>query len=177
MKHKKFKLLAIVYLSLCSLGAHAQDGGSFTDRLYVGGSLGGALSSYMAFVEVSPIVGYKFNDYLSVGSGFTYQYLEDKYFNYSTHITGPRAFLRVNPLPFIFAYAEYEHLFLKYKDTQTQVPTRVNVAGFLTGGGLFTNFRYDSGGYIMLLYNVLESTYTPYNNPVIRFGFIVNLGE
>lgn len=171
------KLLLLLLLFSFSINGFSQSDDKFSDHLYVGGSLGGALNNFIAYLDISPVIGFKFNEVLSAGPGFTYQYLEDKYYNYTTNIIGPRAFVRVNPLPFLFAYAEYEHLFLKYKDNQTQIPYKVNVAGFLTGAGLFTNFRYDSGGYIMLLYNILETTYTPYNNPVIRFGFIYNFGE
>jgi len=49
------------------------------------------------------------------------------------------------------------------------------VPGLLLGGGYSQSIGGRSGLYIMLLYDVLESTHTPYSNPVIRLGFHVGL--
>jgi hypothetical protein len=45
----------------------------------------------------------------------------------------------------------------------------------LVGGGYFQRIDgSNSGIFVMLLYNLTESLYTPYSNPIVRIG--VNLG-
>jgi hypothetical protein len=74
---------------------------------------------------------------------------------------------------YLFAHAEYEILNLEAYDFY---PTRrVNVESLLVGGGYFQRIDgSNSGIFVMLLYNLTESLYTPYSNPIVRIG--VNLG-
>lgn len=150
-----------------------------TDRLWVGGNVGAGFGNIFTFVDVSPRVGYMVTDRFSVGPGFTYQYLRDNFFNYSTHIYGPNVFARYQLFDFLFLHTEYEHLFLRYQDDLTfNGPIRVNAPGFYAGGGLSNGFGDGrSQGYIMILYNFNETRFTPGSrrNPIIQFGFQIGL--
>jgi hypothetical protein len=171
----KYFLFLFISFTLLTAGFSQGDNGSFRDRVFVGGGLGGGLSSYYTWVEVSPMVGYMFTDRLAGGIGLRYQYYKDNRTNFSSSIIGPYAYARFQFVNFAFAYAEYEHLFLKYKDPLApESVTNIDVPGFLIGGGLTSGFGR-SMVYMLILYNVLESPYTPYSNPVFRMGVSVGI--
>ncbi len=148
-------------------------GTPFKDRIYLGGSFGAAISNAYTYVDISPTLGYYFTSRFSAGPGITLQYYNYKVFNYSSFIYGPRAFARYQLLNFLFAHAEFEDLFLKYRQTDNLgnvTFVNKNVPGLLLGGGLTPTIGH-SRMYIMVLYNILQTSYTPYANPVIRIGF------
>lgn len=145
-----------------------------TDRLWVGGSMGAGFSNVFTFIDVSPKIGYMLTDRLSVGPGFSYQFLDQKLYNYSTHIYGPNVFARYQLFDFLFLHGEYEHLYLRYKDDLTAGgPIRVSAPGLYAGAGLSSGFGGRSMGYFMVLYNFNETIYTPSSrrNPVFQLGF------
>jgi hypothetical protein len=171
----KYTLSLILAISFLATGFGQENNVPFSERVFVGGGLGGGISNYYTWVEVSPMVGYMFTDRLAGGIGLRYQYYKDNRTNFSSSIIGPYAYARYQFINFAFAYAEYEHLFLKYKNPLTpETVTNIDVPGFLIGGGLTSGFGR-SMVYMLILYNVLESPYTPYSNPVFRMGVSVGI--
>jgi hypothetical protein len=173
---KKFILLAAVVATAWQL--QAQDKKTFRDRIYVGGGFGGQFGNQYTYIDVSPIVGYYITDRWSAGVGFTFQYFQSKLYDYSTSIYGPKAFTRYDFLTIsslhLFAHAEFEYLFLKYREDLMSEPTQVTSPNLLLGGGASYSLGGKASAYAMILYNVLQNKYTPYSNPVIRVG--VNVG-
>ncbi len=51
---------------------------SFGERLYFGGDFGLSLGRTQAFINISPLVGYKLNEKLSIGAGPVFQYWQDQ---------------------------------------------------------------------------------------------------
>lgn len=147
------------------------------DRLYVGGSIGAGFSNYATFVDVSPMVGYMLTERWSAGPGYTYQFIRDKVWAESIHITGPRVFSRFGILDWLFLHAEYEHLFYKWRSDVTGDVLRINAPGFYAGAGLRSGFDERSGGFLVVMYNFLETSYTPHSrrNPIIQMGFTIGL--
>jgi hypothetical protein len=147
---------------------------SFRDRVFVGGNIGFQFGT-VTFAEVSPLIGYRFTDKISAGIGATYQYYKykDPTYQLETNVYGGRVFARYFFTDYLFAHAEYEHLNLEAYNSRPK--KRVDVESLLVGGGYFQRISdSNSGIYIMLLYNLTESIYTPYSNPIVRIG--VNLG-
>jgi hypothetical protein len=144
------------------------------DKVYVGGNVGFQFGT-VTFAEVSPLIGYQFTKKITAGVGFTYQYYryKDPTYQLQTNVYGGRVFGRYFFTDYLFGHAEYEYLSLEAFDF---VPRRrVDVESILVGGGYFQRFGAgNSGIYAMLLYNLTESAYTPYTNPIIRIG--VNVG-
>jgi long-subunit fatty acid transport protein len=157
-------------LALTNLKAFAQDieepvdGLPFANRLFLGGNFGLQFGS-ITFINISPLIGYRITDRLSAGPGVSYMYYSD-WTGYNTHIYGGRIFTMYNILQSVFLYGEYEILNLDRFGFQE----RIDVTNILLGGG----FRQSIGGRafwnIMGLWNINESVYSPYSNPIFRMG-------
>ena len=145
----------------------------FRDKIFFGGNVGLQFGSE-TFVDVSPLVGYKFTDKISAGIGATYQYYsyKDRYYNFETNIYGGRVFGRYNFTDYLFGHLEYEYLNLEAFDFYRR---RVDVGSLLAGAGYIQRISDRSGIMAMVLYNFTESVYTPYQNPIFRVGFVVGL--
>jgi len=138
------------------------------DRIYFGGSLGAQFGSY-TYINVSPFAGYRATSWLSAGLGFTYMYFKDSRYSveYSNSYYGPRVFAQVNIWQGLFAYAEYEALNIEYWD----VGGRGWLNNLFLGGGFQQSIGGKAFASIMILYNLNDSYYSPYSNPVVRIGF------
>jgi hypothetical protein len=149
---------------------------SFKDRIFTGGNLGLQFGN-ATFIDVSPIIGYRLTNNFAVGLGASYQYI---YYNeYGTKISsntyGGSVFARYYFTENVFAHIEYESLFMEpiYVDNyfgNIYKTPRTNVESYLVGGG----YRQALGGRtslnLLLLWNLNETSLSPYNNPILRFG-------
>ncbi len=145
----------------------------FADRLFTGGDIGMQFGS-QTFIEVAPILGYRATPELSVGISTKYIYykVNDVYSNYhyETNTYGGGLFMRYNILEEVFLHGEYEGLSMEVPLSPYETNRRI-VSGLFLGGG----YRQFIGEYsslnIMLLFDVIEDQYSPYQNPILRIGF------
>jgi hypothetical protein len=138
-------------------------------------------------VELAPIVGYQLTPRFSFGTGIKYQYYNDKFYNYDTHIYGFKIFSQFNVIQdlnklipagismSIFIYGEYEGLSLEsqYFDYAGIYPDqeRFWLNNFLVGGGIRQPLGPRAGIYFSILWNLNESLNSIYSNPIMRIGF------
>jgi len=141
------------------------------------------------YIEVAPMVGYQVFNRLAVGLGPHYIYQSVKayppYPSYDTHAYGLKGFVRFSIitnaeefLPIrlfseLFVHVEYEGLSL---EKQHYIPPytedgRFIYQGFLVGGGLTQRVGMYNSVSFMVLWDVNESSYSPYSNPIFRIGF------
>ncbi len=150
----------------------------FKDKLYTGGGLGLQIGDY-TLIQVSPILGYNITENLSVGIGATYQYTKYRQYNYDfvSNMYGGSIFGRYIIWRSIFAYAEDELLNIEYREQVNNIiyKKRTNVNSLFVGGGVRQLVGENSAMVLMLLWNLNETPYTPYNNPIIRIGFEIGL--
>ena len=150
----------------------------FSDHLYFGGSFGVQFGS-QTYIELAPIVGYKFTQRFSAGLGLKYIYYKfnDNYsnYNYTSNIYGGGPFARFTVFDGLFLHAEYEILNLEIPDSYYQKYTRQNVTSVFLGGGYRQMIGDRSSLDFLFLYNINESSYSPYVNPVIRIGFGIGI--
>jgi hypothetical protein len=147
-------------------------------HLYFGGGFG-LQFGYMTLIEVSPLVGYKITPKFSVGLSPTYKYY--KYNDYygqnidlKTNVWGGSIFSRYYIFESVFAHVEYESLL--YNTHSPGYPeTRQQFNSFFVGGGYNQSIGFNSGMYIMVLWNLNDTPNSPYVNPIIRIGFSVGL--
>ena len=133
----------------------------------------------VTIIDIYPIIGYRLTKKTSVGIGVTYQYFRDNRYGFSTNIYGGSVFARHVIAENIFAHSEYELLsrefFLIDRVTGTIVNGgRRNVGSLLVGGGYRQRIGGNSYFVLMVLWNLNESVYSLYPNPIIRMG--VNIG-
>lgn len=151
------------------------------DRIVVGGNIGATFGS-STYIELSPTIGYRITDMFTAGVGFTYQYFSQNYndpgiLDYKATVYGPRFFLEHELIFGLFAHAEYEYAWYKFKyesllygDVSGAVP-----ALFLGGG--YNYYITDNAKFqIMALYDVLHGVNSLYYNPLVfRMGISVGL--
>ncbi len=160
---------------------------SFRDRLFFGGNFGLQMGT-ITNIEVSPLAGYYVTTRFAPGIGLRYQYYRDSYGieTFSTHIYGGSIFARYDIIrdlgnifrrasgASVFMHVEYEILSLEkryFAFPPTTEEGRFAEHSVLAGGGLRQPIGKRAAIIIEVLWNLNESPTSPYNNPVIRFGF------
>lgn len=145
----------------------------FGQRLVFGGNIGLQFGNY-TFVDISPLVGYKVTDQLIMGLGATYIYysVDDFQYKYSTNIFGGRTFTKYYLMENLFAHVEYEILNMEVVDDLTYKLVRTNIPSLFVGGGYRQMMGERSAFELLLLYNLMEERNSPYQNPIVRAGFV-----
>ena len=138
----------------------------FKERLYIGGNFWMQFGTY-TLIDVSPVVGYRFSERFSAGPGLIYQYINYRGLGISSY--GGKVFARYLINENLFAHSEYEYLNLGYNLVTGEL-SRTDVYSFFIGGGYTQRIGQRAFIFIMLLYNLIDSPYTPYTNPIIRIG-------
>ena len=193
----KIKILIIILFNLIATSIFAQTTEDpavkelpFNQRLVYGGGFGLQFGN-VTLVDLSPTIGYRLTDRLTLGTGisFKYNHVNDytldqnsgRWYDYNSNIYGGSIWGRYYLLQNIFAHAEIEQLKIDYNYTSvssslpTNVKNGVDVTSVLVGGG----YRQSLGGHvyfnILILFNLNETDFTPYNNPIIRAGISVGM--
>ena len=193
----KIKILIIILVNLFTTSIFAQSSEdpavidlTFNQRLVYGGGFGLQFGN-VTLVDLSPTIGYRLTDQLTLGTGisFKYNHIKDytldqnsgRWYDYKSNIYGGSVWGRYYLLQNIFAHAEIEQLKIDYNYTSvsstlpTNVKNGVDVTSVLVGGG----YRQPLGGHvffnILILFNLNETDFTPYNNPIIRAGVSVGM--
>lgn len=142
------------------------------DRMFWGGNVGVWIGN-PTFVDLSPLVGYKVTEKLSVGVGFIYNYYSYTYSNYkySTNLMGGRLYGRYFVFENVFAQAGWDHI-NRDNPYAFNPGERVWVDNILVGGGvrypIGDNFYCVASG----LFNLNQTPLSPYRNPIIQIGFV-----
>ena len=156
------------------------------DRLFFGGNFG-LMFGTVTNIEISPLAGYYITPRLAAGTGIRFEYFRDKgYFDpYQTTIFGGNLFtrytiiknlgegLKIGLNTGIFGQVEYEALSLEklYFEPPYTEPGRFILHSILVGGGIIQPVGRRSAFLVTILYNLNETSRSPYTNPVVRVGF------
>lgn len=185
--------ILIVILIVSALTASAQ--GYVTDssrgfdksRLMFGGALGFSIGDY-TFVNVSPLIGYRFSPMFAAGVNINAQYAAQKFRDFNGDIVersnysifGGGVFARFYPFQQFFLHAQPEYNRISVKSTTyygERIVTKDNyyAPSLLLGGGYAQPIGGNSALTIMILYDVLQDSNSPYmNRPIFSGG--VNIG-
>ena len=183
--HKLLPGIFIVILVISSLELYSQDTNNdvskekFRNRIYVGGNIGLQFGT-VTFIDISPLVGYRITDKLSAGIGFTYWYFKDNRIltDINPNVYGGRIFGKYYLFPNVFAYSEYEVLNMEVITSigsYNYLRERMNVESLFIGGGYSQRIGEHASFNLLLLWNLNESDFSPYFNPVFRTGFNIGL--
>jgi hypothetical protein len=142
------------------------------------------------YIEVAPMLGYQALERLAIGLGPHYIYQSYKAtpaypYSYQTHsyglkgfarfslITNAEEFLPIKLFSELFVHAEYEGLSMEkaYFVPPYTDEGRLMYNGFLLGGGFSQRVGMYNTVSFTILWDLSESTYSPYSNPIFRIGF------
>ena len=146
------------------------------DRLFFGGNLGLSFGS-LTYINLSPTIGVRLTEKMGVGAGPVYTYYEDRRDRlnvFDTQIFGGRLFSQYQVMENVMVYGEYELVNMEVPDLLFRSLVRENISSLFVGGGYLQRIGSRSAISLMVLFNVIESDYVVYENPVIRTGF--NIG-
>lgn len=143
----------------------------FDTRNYIGGSLSLQLGTVILF-NITPHYGFYLTPRLSAGAGLSYLY----YNNASPAPTQPNTlniyggslFMRFDIFDQLYVHAENELLTYKLGKNGPQILSNNVLIG--AGYKQFFSMMTNDNVYLMVLFNLNETQYTPYINPVIRMG-------
>ena len=173
------KLIMCLLVSALALGVNAQDEeeeptrGFDKSKLFYGGNIGLGFGSNQTYVNVSPIVGYRFNRFFAAGGGINFIYSKYNYesaFGYKDEygVVGFNIFGRAYPIEFIFAQVQPELNYTWYK--QTYIGGDVNrqgpkfVPSLLVGGGAAIPLGQKGAMLVMIQYDLLQQPLNPYGS-------------
>lgn len=163
------------------------------ENLFTGGSVNASFFNGTTSFGINPHFGYSINKFVDVALSMNVSYISqrDNQFNgdkLRQNVLGPGAFVRIFPVKFLFAQAQYEHSFIRYKyiypsgSAQPSEKQRFEANSLLVGAG-YTNGREGGNNfyYVSVLFDVLRQPNSPYtdnNNrviPVFKVGYNIGL--
>lgn len=146
---------------------------SLRDRIYFGGYFGLQFGTYTS-VDVSPLVGYRVTPDFNVGVGVLYTYTSFDYGspigNHSYSSWGGRLNANYTLFDLITLGAEYQYRTVEVYNYFENSFQNEGVNVLFLGGGLRQRIGRNSFMFLMAYYDVLQETYSPYNNVVFRVG-------
>ena len=163
------------------------------ERLFTGGRANLGFSSGTTMIGLTPQLGYSVTNWMDAGITINFNYVSQRDY-YSTEklrqtTYGPGAFIRLFPIKFLFATAQYEYNFITQKHilpgssgSPTQ-KTSFNANSLLIGGGYAGGREKGNNTYYFLsiAWDIMGDKNSPYvdnlgrSNPVIRAGYNIGL--
>ena len=187
------KLIFFLLLACVVNTAFAQDEerdpevrGFDKSKLFFGGNFGASFGDY-TLANISPQVGYRFNEHFAAGAGLNFIYSSIKYRDFngnslykaSNGVTGLNIFGRVYPIKYALLQVQPEmnYTWGKYKYYDGVSPAEklpgAFVPSLLLGGGVVIPSG-PGGLVIMIQYDVLNRPRGPYGTrPIDNFGYNV----
>ncbi|RYF84801.1 MAG: hypothetical protein EOO03_14270 [Chitinophagaceae bacterium] len=194
-----FALACAIQLSAVAQDAPAEQEDDMPKRtfkkenLFTGGSVNASFFNGTTALGINPHFGYSVNRFIDVALSMNVSYISQRDNQYDgdklrQNIFGPGAFVRIFPVKFLFAQAQYEHSFIRYKYIYPSgygIPSekmKLNANSLLVGAG-YTSGRQGSNNfyYASILFDVLREPNSPYtdNNsraiPVFKVGYNIGL--
>lgn len=144
------------------------------ENLIFGGTFGLQLGNHITTLNISPQIGYRFNQYLSAGFGVGYTYYKaDSYYgmkDVTQNYLGGNIYGQLNPIQYLRLQVQPEI----YRFWGSYSPDTKVVGCLLVGAGAFVPTGNRTGINFMLYYDVLQGDYSPYGNEIFySVGFSI----
>ena len=157
---KKTVLLLLLAALPMLAAAQTNDG-----RWVLGGSLGLGISDTQTAVNISPQIGYRVTDYLTVGGGPAYAYYKYKHIETHSNYLGMNAYARINPIQYLQVFVQPE-VFNRWGKTRGIEDDNKVFATLLVGGGVL--IPVVRGGIVVsVYYDVIQDDFSPYRDEVM----------
>lgn len=195
---KRLRIVLVTVITLCTISVQAQveepvagNGNErqkvpFSQRLVFGGDIGLSFGS-ITYIKVAPVIGYRVTDRLTTGLGPIYIYEKYKNYDLQTSTYGGKVVVSftlikgsggsgIMGLGNIVAHAEnevvnVEPLYYNPYLVYYFFGNRIWIDNLLLGGGLTQSLGGSFGISVFILWDVTKNEYSPYSNPIIKFGF------
>jgi hypothetical protein len=153
-----------------------------SQRIVFGGDIGLSFGT-ITYIKLAPVIGYRVTERFTAGLGPIYIYEKYKYYHLETSTYGGKVVasftvLRGSDIGGNFGFgdivlhAENEVINVDpkfyYPDSGLK---RLWIDDFLIGGGLSQSISGRFGVSIFILWDVTQNKYSPYSNPIFKFGF------
>lgn len=172
-RSKKYTLLILnLFISIISMGQQnkTEENLSWKEKFFWGGNLGLQFGTY-TYVEAAPLAGFHLKPNLDWAAGFTYIYSKNSITNYSNQLYGANTYLQFTLIQPVVIHAQAEIINSDYFDLNGNA-YRDWFEAFLIGGGIKQQIGTNSYSFLLVLWNMNNSYYSPYQNPVIKVGLI-----
>ena len=191
-------IIFLLLVSGISLNTKAQDEEEkpkvpFKEKLFTGGSVSLGFYSNTFLIGASPVFGYSITNWADLGIVINYTYTSYRdYYVFDDRLKqqnyGGGGFVKLYPVRFLFAQAQWEYNFLHLKymlpNNGATTKDQAEASSFLVGGG-YTTGRMGRGGaphfYLAILFDISNNLYSPYTDaygrtiPIIRGGVQIPL--
>lgn len=163
-------------------------------NLFTGGNLNLAFGNQVTVLGINPHFGYSINKFVDVAVTAGYSYTSQRDFavfgdKVRQSVYGPGAFVRLYPVKFLFAQAQYEYNLIRMRyvpaPNSGYLPDKfkLNASSLLVGGGYCSGREAvgDSFFYLSVLWDVAKAENSPYLDnlrravPIIRAGYNIAL--
>jgi hypothetical protein len=156
-----------------------RDSRPFKEKIALGFGSSFWITPHETYIELAPVVAYRFPKRLITGVGYRYIYRHERVIGEDLNSWGPNLFARLALLKRVYFWTEYEYLNTQY--LKEVIPDEYNRqkthsdAWFAGLGYVRSVGRKGRGGIsIQVLYNMLynRDDYSPYYSPVTyRVGY------
>lgn len=179
------KLVMCLLIGAVALQVQAQEEedvrekGFRKENLFFGGNFGLGFGSNSTNIQVSPQVGYRFNNFVAAGAGINFNYFSYKYewlgYRENFGVAGLNIFGRVYPISVVLLQVQPEANYVwgkaKYNNgSEVKLDGKV-VPSLLVGGG--AAIPMGSGAMLLMVqYDLLQRPMNPYGEkPFFMVGF------
>lgn len=163
------------------------------EKLFTGGSISLGFSNNSFSLGGSPVFGYNLTNWLDAGIVANYNYTSFRdYPAFNDKLRqknyGGGGFIKLYPVRFLFAQAQYEYNFLRLKyipsNSGPVTNEKASANSFLIGGGYSTGREPGSGQpffYLSVLFDISNDENSPYTDaygrtiPIVRGGIQIPL--
>ena len=143
-----------------------------TGKWTLSGSCGMSFGDYTS-IDVSPQIGYRWNEFFSAGGGVSYNYHHSSN-RYDMNYLGINVFGRVNPVRYIALQIQPELKGSWGKSYEKKIDFRYVPTMLVGGGGVIPTGTGSIS--VMFYYDVIQDKYSPYGkNWVCSVGYSFNL--
>ena len=191
-------IIFLLLVSVISLNTKAQDEEEkpkvpFKEKLFTGGSVSLGFYSNTFLIGASPVFGYSITNWADLGIVINYTYTSYRdYYVFDDRLKqqnyGGGGFVKLYPVRFLFAQAQWEYNFLHLKymlpNNGATTKDQAEASSFLVGRA-YTTGPMGRGGaphfYLAILFDISNNLYSPYTDaygrtiPIIRGGVQIPL--
>ena len=169
---KKIKLTFVLSL-LLSFSAFSQKlakDSTKTSAFFFGGNLGLQFGTY-TYIEIAPLAGIHLTPFLDLGIGGNYTYTHNNLSDFTNQIYGGNIFVQAEIYKPIVIHMQGEAINAAWANLAGDI-SRDWFSALLVGGGIRQYVSPKSYTFLLVLWNLNDGYNSPYNNPVIKVGFV-----